>query len=56
MQAKFGQILPRRTQNRSEKIVSIPKPLALIMQWGRAAAGMEAIGALPGSEYVSANV
>jgi hypothetical protein len=46
--------LPPR-QNRSE-IASIPKSLARRREWGRAAAGMEAVGALPGSICDSTNM
>ena len=43
-------------QNRSEKIASIPKSLAWRMQGGLTAAGMETVGALPGSKCDSANM
>jgi hypothetical protein len=39
-----------------KKIASIAKSLASRMQWGRAAAGMEAVGALSGVLSDSINV
>jgi hypothetical protein len=42
--------------DRSEKIASIPKSLALRMQWGRAAGDMEAIKTLSGVSKDTANM